>query len=171
MWSFIPRPAKNTVTHFIRPSPDLYGPFWVCVTLIFCIATMGNIADYLHSDGEGQHWRYDFRKVSISATSIFSYVLLLPLLLWLFLWWRKSQGEQLSIGLIEIVCLYGYSLAIYIPISVIWTIPFAWIQSNKFHLKFSQFGRIAEMYSTQFCYSLTREILVITLLLLLLPRF
>jgi len=118
MWSFIPRPAKNTLAHFIRPSPDLYGPFWVCVTLIFCIAIMGNIADYLHSGGEGQHWRYDFRKVSISATSIFSYALLLPLLLWLFLWWRKNQGEQLSIGLIEIVCLYGYSLAIYIPISV-----------------------------------------------------
>merc|ERR1712071_468327 len=40
MWSFIPRPAKDTLTNFIRPSPDLYGPFWVCVTLIFCIAIM-----------------------------------------------------------------------------------------------------------------------------------
>lgn len=128
MWSFIPRPAKDTLTNFIRPSPDLYGPFWVCVTLIFCIAIMGNIADYLHSGGEGQHWRYDFRKVSISATSIFSYALLLPLLLWVFLWWRKSKGDQLNIGIIEIISLYGYSLAIYIPISVLWTIPFPFIQ-------------------------------------------
>jgi len=128
MWSFIPRPAKDTLSNFIRPSPDLYGPFWVCVTLIFCIAIMGNIADYLHFGGEGQHWRYDFRKVSISATSIFSYALLLPLLLWVFLWWRKTKGDQLSIGIIEIICLYGYSLAIYIPISVLWTIPFPFIQ-------------------------------------------
>jgi len=128
MWSFIPRPAKDTLTNFIRPSPDLYGPFWVCVTLIFCIAIMGNIADYLHSGGEGQHWRYDFRKVSISATSIFSYALLLPLFLWIFLWWRKNKGDQLSISIIEIISLYGYSLAIYIPISVLWTIPFPFIQ-------------------------------------------
>nr|CAG4642768.1 EOG090X0CJ3 [Evadne anonyx] len=128
IWSFIPRPAKDTLTNFIRPSPDLYGPFWVCVTLIFCIAIMGNVADYLNSGGEGQHWRYDFRKVSISATSIFCYALLLPLLLWVFLWWRKSKGDQLTIGIIEIICLYGYSLAIYIPISVLWTIPFPFIQ-------------------------------------------
>ena len=25
MWSFLPRPSKDTLTHFIRPSPDLYG--------------------------------------------------------------------------------------------------------------------------------------------------
>lgn len=88
IWSFVPRPSKDTLTHYIRPIPDLYGttfdsvlpkkrrydnqankflcvllgPFWICVTLVFCIAIMGNIADYLHSGGEGQHWRYDFRK-------------------------------------------------------------------------------------------------------------
>ena len=32
------------------------------MTLVFCIAIMGNVADYLHSGGEGQHWRYDFQK-------------------------------------------------------------------------------------------------------------
>jgi len=84
----------------------IIGPFWICVTLVFCIAIMGNIADYMQSGGEGQHWRYDFRKgkliltlieiieidfnshlpiscaVSISATTIFCYALLVPLLLW-----------------------------------------------------------------------------------------
>nr|CAG4648208.1 EOG090X0CJ3 [Moina brachiata]SVE93235.1 EOG090X0CJ3 [Moina brachiata] len=128
MWSFLPRPSKDTLTHFIRPSPDLYGPFWVCVTLVFCIAIMGNISDYLQSGGEGQHWRYDFRKVSISATSIFIYALLVPFFLWGFLWWRKPEGSQSPLALTEIVSLYGYSLAIYIPISVLWTIPLPFIQ-------------------------------------------
>ncbi|KAI9555569.1 hypothetical protein GHT06_018084 [Daphnia sinensis] len=118
VWSFIPRPSRDTLTHYIRPSPDLYGPLWICVTLVFCVAIMGNIADYLHSGGEGQHWRYDFRKVSISASTIFSYALLLPLVLWLLLWWRRKEGDQTPLGFIEIVSLYGYSLAIYIPISV-----------------------------------------------------
>ncbi|XP_057365263.1 protein YIPF1-like isoform X1 [Daphnia carinata] len=128
MWSFIPRPSRDTLTHYIRPAPDLYGPLWICVTLVFCVAIMGNIADYLHSGGEGQHWRYDFRKVSISASTIFSYALLLPLVLWLLLWWRRKEGDQPSLGFIEIVSLYGYSLAIYIPISVLLTIPFPILQ-------------------------------------------
>nr|CAG4646539.1 EOG090X0CJ3 [Macrothrix elegans] len=128
IWSFVPRPSKDTLTNYIRPSPDLYGPFWVCVTLVFCIAIMGNISDYMHTGGEGQHWRYDFRKVSISASTIFSYSLLVPLFLWVFLWWRRKEGEQAPLRLMEIICLYGYSLAIYIPISVLWTIPFAFIQ-------------------------------------------
>lgn len=25
VWSFIPRPSRDTLTHYIRPSPDLYG--------------------------------------------------------------------------------------------------------------------------------------------------
>nr|CAG4640333.1 EOG090X0CJ3 [Daphnia pulex]SVE85104.1 EOG090X0CJ3 [Daphnia pulex] len=128
IWSFVPRPSRDTLTHYIRPSPDLYGPLWICVTLVFCVAIMGNIADYLHSGGEGQHWRYDFRKVSISASTIFSYALLLPLVLWLLLWWRRKEGDQAPLGFIEIVSLYGYSLAIYIPISVLLTIPFPFIQ-------------------------------------------
>lgn len=102
----------------LKPRCDA-GPFWVCVTLVFCIAIMGNVADYLHSGGEGQHWRYDFRKVSISATTIFCYALLVPLGLWAFLWWRKKQDEKAVLGLTEMVSLYGYSLAIYIPISVL----------------------------------------------------
>nr|SVE74417.1 EOG090X0CJ3 [Daphnia barbata] len=128
MWSFVPRPSRDTLTHYIRPSPDLYGPLWICVTLVFCVAIMGNIADYLHSGGEGQHWRYDFRKVSISASTIFSYALLLPLVLWLLLWWRRKEGDQAPLGFVEIVSLYGYSLAIYIPISVLLTIPFPALQ-------------------------------------------
>lgn len=25
MWSFLPRPSRDTLTHYIRPAPDLYG--------------------------------------------------------------------------------------------------------------------------------------------------
>lgn len=25
MWSFVPRPSRDTLTHYIRPTPDLYG--------------------------------------------------------------------------------------------------------------------------------------------------
>nr|CAG4641166.1 EOG090X0CJ3 [Eulimnadia texana] len=128
VWSVVPRPSKDFLNHVIKSKPDLYGPFWVCVTLIFCIAIMGNIADYIQSAGEGTRWRYDFQKVSLSATTIFCYATLLPLGLWVFVWWRRKLGEQLELGFVEIACLYGYSLAVYIPVSVFWTIPLAWLQ-------------------------------------------
>ena len=73
---------------------------------------MGNVADYMHSGGEGQHWRYDFRKVSVST--IFCYALLFPSVLRGFLSWKKKQDEKPVLGLMELVSLHGYSLVIYL---------------------------------------------------------
>jgi len=50
LWSVTPMPNGSTENFFkskIRTKPDLYGPFWICVTLIFSIAISGNIASYL----------------------------------------------------------------------------------------------------------------------------
>ena len=33
MWSFIPRPSRDTLSNFIRPSPDLYGTASLYVAL------------------------------------------------------------------------------------------------------------------------------------------
>lgn len=54
--------------------------------------------------------------VSIAATAIFTYAWLVPLALWGFLLWRNSKIMNLvSYSFMEIVCVYGYSLAIYVP--------------------------------------------------------
>lgn len=50
LWSVLPRPGGHTENFFkskIRSKPDLYGPFWICVTLIFSVAISGNVASYL----------------------------------------------------------------------------------------------------------------------------
>lgn len=50
LWSVTPRPGGSTENFFknkIRGKPDLYGPFWICVTLIFSVAISGNVASYL----------------------------------------------------------------------------------------------------------------------------
>lgn len=57
--------------------------------------------------------------VTIAATAIFSYAWLVPLALWGFLLWRNNKIMNLvSYSFMEIVCVYGYSLAIYIPAAV-----------------------------------------------------
>ena len=52
---------------------------------------------------------------------VFSYASLLPAGLYGFLWWA-GQSSTATISFLELVCLYGYSLTIYIPVSLLWLI-------------------------------------------------
>ncbi|XP_071387487.1 protein YIPF1 [Centroberyx affinis] len=126
MGSVLPWPGKNFIHHYIRRNPDLYGPFWICTTLVFAIAISGNISNFLVHLGQPQY-KYvpEFRKVTIAATAIYSYAWLVPLALWGFLLWRNNKIMNLvSYSFMEIVCVYGYSLFIYIPAVVLWIIPY-----------------------------------------------
>lgn len=123
--SMTPIPKRNYLETHIRPSPDLYGPFWICTTLVFTTAVAGNLANYMASAGKDYKWKYDFHKVTFAATAIFTYWWLLPTVLYGVLWWRKSAAGY---TFLEMLCVYGYSLAIYIPISILWVINVVWLQ-------------------------------------------
>ncbi|ESO92927.1 hypothetical protein LOTGIDRAFT_227472, partial [Lottia gigantea] len=125
--SMLPLPNRNYLVTHIRPNPDLYGPFWICLTLVFTTAIAGNLANYLQSASVNYVWKYDFHKVSLAATAIFSYWWLIPLFLYGILWWRGNQ-TSVRYTFLEIICVYGYSLAIYIPISILWVIQVNWLQ-------------------------------------------
>ncbi|XP_027708521.1 protein YIPF1 [Vombatus ursinus] len=123
--SVLPIPGRNFVRLYIRSNPDLYGPFWICATLVFSIAISGNLSNFLiHLGDKTFHYVPEFRKVSIAATAIYAYAWLVPLSLWGFLLWRNSRVMSIvSYSFLEIVCVYGYSLFIYIPTAVLWIIP------------------------------------------------
>uniref|UniRef100_A0A8C6FJ15 Protein YIPF n=1 Tax=Moschus moschiferus TaxID=68415 RepID=A0A8C6FJ15_MOSMO len=123
--SLLPIPGKNFVRLYIRSNPDLYGPFWICATLVFAIAISGNLSNFLiHLGEKTYHYVPEFRKVSIAATIIYAYAWLVPLALWGFLVWRNSKVMNIvSYSFLEIVCVYGYSLFIYIPTAILWIIP------------------------------------------------
>ncbi|KAJ3594491.1 hypothetical protein NHX12_003798 [Muraenolepis orangiensis] len=123
--SVLPWPGKNFIDLHVGRNPDLYGPFWICATLVFAIAISGNIANFLVHLGK-PNYKYvpEFRKVTIAATAIYCYAWLVPLALWGVLLWRNNKVLNLvSYSFMEIVCAYGYSLAIYIPAVVLWIIP------------------------------------------------
>lgn len=124
--SVLPWPGKNFINLYVRRNPDLYGPFWICTTLIFAIAISGNLANFLVHRGNPKYkYAPDFRKVTIAATAIYSYAWLVPLALWGFLLWRNNKIMNLvSYSFMEIVCVYGYSLSIYIPAVILWIIPY-----------------------------------------------
>lgn len=129
----------------INKKPDLYGPFWIVVTLIFAIAVSGNVADFLRNY-TNHKWHYNFHLLSIAATIIISYVILVPLGLWATLQWTK-KGEEVAgadefeedqeagpsptvppPNLLALICCYGYSLATYIPVSLLWTVQISFLQ-------------------------------------------
>jgi len=131
LYSMLPVPGKSFLQHHIRPRPDLYGPFWICVTLVFSIAISGNVSDFLQKSVnlDSHAWHYDFHKVSLAATAVFSYASLLPAGLYGFLWWAGGAGASgAALTFLELVCLYGYSLSIYIPVSLLWLIQVSWWQ-------------------------------------------
>jgi hypothetical protein len=130
-WSLIPMSSGtkgNYMERHIQPTPDLYGPFWISSTLVFSIAICGNIVNYFDSWGRAEStddWHYDYAKLGLAATTIFTYVLAVPISLWFFFWFR---GCSHSYTLFETICVYGYSLSIYVPISILFVINIRLIQ-------------------------------------------
>uniref|UniRef100_H3CCP4 Protein YIPF n=1 Tax=Tetraodon nigroviridis TaxID=99883 RepID=H3CCP4_TETNG len=127
--SMMPLPGRNFVKHHLRNNPDLYGPFWICVTLVFSVAIGGNLSTFLRERGNpSYHYRPQFHRVTIAAVVIFLYAWLVPFCLWGFLTWRQRAERQIGgYSFLETVCVYGYSLFIYIPTSVFWIVPFEWL--------------------------------------------
>ncbi|XP_062873131.1 protein YIPF1 isoform X2 [Trichomycterus rosablanca] len=123
--SALPWRAKHFVRLCVRNNPDLYGPFWICATLVFAITVSGNISGFLKHYGEPKY-KYvpEFSKVTVAATAIYSYASLVPLALWAFLSWRRrGVSEGVSFSFLQIVCVYGYSLSVYVPAAVLCVVP------------------------------------------------
>uniref|UniRef100_A0A1I7XU15 Zinc finger Ran-binding domain-containing protein 2 n=1 Tax=Heterorhabditis bacteriophora TaxID=37862 RepID=A0A1I7XU15_HETBA len=52
---------NNYILDFVQPVPDLWGPFWISVTLVFFIGIFGNIAQYIENEGGSGEYASDFR--------------------------------------------------------------------------------------------------------------
>ncbi|KAL1460126.1 hypothetical protein WDU94_012064 [Cyamophila willieti] len=128
--SIYPKFGNNYFQTYIQSKPDLYGPFWICATLIITIAISGNVANYLQAAASHKYnWKYDFHAISSSATAIFFYAWFVPIIVWLYLKYQ-NDSEVLNLSMFELLCVYGYSLSIYIPISILWVIQIGFLQST-----------------------------------------
>lgn len=79
------------------------------------LAATGNVANYFEAlkQGQTEEWHYDFDKLSVAAATIYGYLCLIPFLLWVLL-----RYLQVDIKWAQIVCIYGYSFSVYVPIAV-----------------------------------------------------
>jgi hypothetical protein len=117
--SLLPRP-RGAFFELIAANPDLYGPFWIATTLIFAMAITGNLASYFAfvATDKNPKWTYDFSQLTFAGTVIYSYVTLLPLIFWLLLRYYEASKK-----LADVLCIYGYTMAIFVPISILCVLP------------------------------------------------
>eukprot|EP01134_Creolimax_fragrantissima_P005954 CFRG5954T1 len=113
-------PTKKDFLNTTAGNPDLYGPFWVTTTLIVCMAITGNLATVLSPHEEkGYKYEYDFTKLTFAASLMYGYITIFPLLIWAFVNFYVKQ----SCVLLELVCLFGYSVFMFIPVSILCVLP------------------------------------------------
>ncbi|OEL27695.1 Protein YIPF1-like protein [Dichanthelium oligosanthes] len=118
-------PFRGTFTEKTSENPDLYGPFWTCTTLIFVAASIATFVTYLSHKWHKKEWSYDINLVTWSAGLFYGYVTFVPLLLYAILKYFSAPA-----GLVQLWCLYGYSLFIFIPASLLSIVPieiFRWV--------------------------------------------
>lgn len=69
-----------------------------------------------HHRAPGSHDNLPCPAVTVAGITIYCYTWLVPLALWGFLQWRKGVQERVGpFTFLETVCVYGYSLFIFIP--------------------------------------------------------
>eukprot|EP01018_Ginkgo_biloba_P027168 Gb_35618 [translate_table: standard] len=96
----------------------MYGPFWICSTLVFVAAALGNFVAYIAHKSRHEHWNNDINQVTWSAGLFYGYVAIVPLALYFVLKYLSVPA-----GLVQLWCLFGYSLFVFIPASCLSVIP------------------------------------------------
>lgn len=127
----------------VEKRPDLYGPFWVSTTLWMALAIVGNMLSrisYSHAQRTAQanptppplpgvttapvaEWSYDFTTASIACVVIYSYCAAMSFLVWAAMKWK-----EVPVTLLDIVCLYGYSMFLFFLAAILCVIPITWLQ-------------------------------------------
>ncbi|RDX82589.1 Protein YIPF1-like protein, partial [Mucuna pruriens] len=118
-------PFNGTFNEKTASNPDLYGPFWICTTLIFVAASIGTFVTYISHKVKHQEWNYDINLVTWSAGLFYGYVTIVPIGLYVILKYFSVPS-----GLVQLLCLYGYSLFVFIPALCMSVVPweiFRWV--------------------------------------------
>ena len=96
----------------LRFLEDIYGPFWICTTLIFALAASSNLESWwiFTASADRPNWIYDFKRVVTATSMIYGYNVAVPLGVWF-----AARYMNCPMDLIPVACLYGYSMLIMIP--------------------------------------------------------
>ena len=141
----------------VEKRADLYGPLWISTTLWVTLAIVGNIMGkmaYLRRAAQRdqeitniiahtptlasgathpplwtpapmQPWTYDFTAASAAAAAVYAFIVFMSFLVWGLMKWKS-----VPVGLTDALCLYGYSMFIFLLAAILCAVPvkpFQWL--------------------------------------------
>ena len=153
-------PFNNKFQNLVKDRPDLYGPIWIYSSLIIIISSTGSLTRTLQGNNNKNFFQ-EF--VPIAAVVIYSVGFGLPILIAFLM---KIFGTSLSF--ISVICTYGYSFSIFLPISIICVIQLDILQwIALIYAVFSSTSLLVVNYYKQMGdYSKNKKILIILIVLI-----
>jgi len=118
--ALVPYPLPDGQQNDFRSRPDFWGPFWVATTAVFFLAATGNFAR-LVEQSDHKKFKADYGLVSVAAGMIYGALLAVPAVTRASLYFSGQEAD--SINFKQMICVYGYSLAPAIPVSVLCLLP------------------------------------------------
>jgi len=88
--------------------PDLFGPIWISFSCSFFSTLFGNIASWSE---KGKDWNFNFSSFLMSSMMCFAFAFIIPVA------YKSWLSKVTSPGIISLICLYGYSLILIVPVS------------------------------------------------------
>ncbi len=88
----IVNPQRMEISEHVKQKPELYAPFWISTSLIFCLFACGNLSG-VNSNQTG----YNYGMISSAISVIYGYVLIVPLLVYLILKFQSSSAGFINV--------------------------------------------------------------------------
>jgi len=99
----------------LHGKPNLYGPFWVAVTLCFSTTICGSLANFLQNQGNPKYqYTPEFERVTSAASAIFGYAFIFPFLISVKGFFGEIKMEELPKHFEFIILGTG------LPCSILW---------------------------------------------------
>lgn len=93
-------PDNKSFLTQIENNPDIYGPFWITITVSILCFAFGNINVWLHQEGK---FTYNFQSFVSTLNLLSIYVFGYPYAIWFY---KKSMAPRVVI----LMSLFGYSI-------------------------------------------------------------
>eukprot|EP01026_Neomeris_dumetosa_P071005 TRINITY_DN7140_c0_g1_i3.p1 TRINITY_DN7140_c0_g1~~TRINITY_DN7140_c0_g1_i3.p1 ORF type:complete len:297 (-),score=35.07 TRINITY_DN7140_c0_g1_i3:394-1284(-) len=112
-------PLKKDFYENTKEKPDLYGPFWITTTVIFLAVIASSIVKSFDKAKKD-----DLSELSWAVGLFYSYVFIVGLVFWGIL---KLYGQN-DASLASVWCMYGYTMTIWVPVSILASVPITTVQ-------------------------------------------
>lgn len=112
-----------------RSKPDMWGPFWIATTAILFLSGSANFSKIVELGDEA---RTDYSLAGSVATLIYGAVAAVPVAV------RAAQYAMNAgeINFKQLVCAFGYSLFILVPVSIVCVTPVGFVRTLAFMFAF-----------------------------------